>query len=268
MVRSRPRSARTVAADPVEDAADRLYGLPLEDFTRERDANARELRKAGEKEAAARVAKLPKPSQVAGVVNRLAREGRLATLLEAGAALREAQLGGGEPDQLRRAVAAERTAVDELVREAGRGMSRALADRLRETLHAAAGDEELRELMAAGRLVKEPEGGGAWPAADLASALETSTARVRERKSRPSRQDRERQDRERQERAERREREAAERREREEARRREKAERRELERRLRTARAEAESARKALERAQRAYESAQDEVARLEERLA
>ena len=60
-------------ADPVEEAAGRLYGLPLEDFTRERDAAARELRKAKEREAADAVAKLQKPSQGSWAANTLAR---------------------------------------------------------------------------------------------------------------------------------------------------------------------------------------------------
>jgi hypothetical protein len=60
-------------ADPVEEVAGRLYGLPLEEFTRERDAAARELRKAKEREAAAAVAKLPKPTQAAWAANALAR---------------------------------------------------------------------------------------------------------------------------------------------------------------------------------------------------
>ena len=63
-------------ADPVEEVAGRLYGLPLEDFTRERDAAARELRKAKDRDAAAVVAKLPKPSQASWAANTLARERR------------------------------------------------------------------------------------------------------------------------------------------------------------------------------------------------
>ena len=58
------------------DVVGRLYGLPLEEFTRERDAAARELRKAKERDAAAAVAKLPKPSQASWAGNTLARERR------------------------------------------------------------------------------------------------------------------------------------------------------------------------------------------------
>ena len=99
-------------ADPVGTAAERLYGLPLEDFIAERGATAKALRKDGDKESAAAVAKLPKPSQVAWVANQLGRAGA-GDLLAAGDAMREAQLGGGGRDALREATAAHRAAVEE-----------------------------------------------------------------------------------------------------------------------------------------------------------
>src|SRR5919202_7086126 len=106
-----------MAADAAAEAAERLYGLPLEDFTRERDALARELRRAGRRDEAGEVAKLPKPSQVAWAVNRLARDepGLVRALVEAGGRLREAQeraIAGGGAGALRDATAAERRAVD------------------------------------------------------------------------------------------------------------------------------------------------------------
>src|SRR3954447_7930796 len=116
---SRPSIAARVA-DRVDEEAGRLYGLPLEDFTRERDAAARELRKAKERDAAAAVGKLPKPSQASWAANALARERRelVDALLEAGAALREAQeaaVAGKGAAALREAAAAQRAAVDALV---------------------------------------------------------------------------------------------------------------------------------------------------------
>jgi hypothetical protein len=154
------------------DPADRLYGLPLEEFTAQRDATARELRRAGEKEAAGALAKLPKPTPAAWAANQLARErpDLIRELLDAGAVLREAQFGGGG-EELRDATAAERRAVDAAMKAAGelkpagRALSRAMADRLRATLHAAAADEGIREALAAGRLASEAEAGGAWPLA-------------------------------------------------------------------------------------------------------
>ncbi|MEA2311802.1 MAG: hypothetical protein QOE28_1770, partial [Solirubrobacteraceae bacterium] len=101
-------------ADPVEDAAAELYGLPLDGFVAARDARAKALRKDGDRESAAAVAKLQKPSRVAAEVNRLARDGHLDALLKAGAKLRAAQLEGG--GSVREAAAAEREAVAAVIR--------------------------------------------------------------------------------------------------------------------------------------------------------
>ena len=260
-----------MAADPIEEAAERLYGLAFEDFIPERDARARELRKAGEKDAAAQVAKLAKPSQVAWAANQLARGG-VDDLLEAGEALREAQLGGGGREALRAATAAERSAVDALVKAApkpsGRALSRAALDRLRALLGAVARDEDVRSAFVAGRLVEEPGSGGAWPSGEVVVPASTSapaskggTKEGGASKARPKADAAERRKREA------RERDAAERREREAARNREEAERRKLERRLKAARAAAEDAQNRLEAAREAYESATHEVARIEEQL-
>lgn len=150
-----------------------LYTLPLEEFTAARDKLAKELRKR-DKAAAAKLAKLPKPTPAAWTANQVAREqpDLISALLDAGAALRAAQdaaLAGGGADTLRQATQAERRAVDDVMRAAvelkpgGKPLSRAMADRLRTTLHAAAGDPELRTALQAGRLVGEAQAGGAWP---------------------------------------------------------------------------------------------------------
>ena len=128
------------------------------------------------------LAKLPKPTPAAWAANQVAREepDLIATLLDAGAALRAAQdaaLAGGGAENLRTATQAERRAVDDVMRvavelkPAGKPLSRAMADRLRTTLHAAAGDPELRAALSAGRLVGEAQAGGTWP-----FALETTDA--------------------------------------------------------------------------------------------
>jgi len=248
-------------ADPVDEAADELYGLPFDDFIPARNARAKALRKDGEKAAADEVAKLPKPSQVAWVANQLAR-GRADALLEAGEALREAQLGGGGREALREATAAERAAVDDLLKEAKdlRKLSRDAADRLRALLHAVAADEDLRELFEAGRLVAEPEPGGAWPEGAFVAAPRERPAK---KKAKPAKESA----------AERRKRQAAEQKAAERARKqaereREAAERRKLERRLKAARDAADEAKRRLDAAQEAYEAATHEVARIEEQLA
>jgi hypothetical protein len=175
-VPSSPRSR-----DPVEEAAGRLYGLPLEEFVRERDATARELRKAKDREAADAVAKLPKPSQSSWAANTLAREQRklVKALLKAGDKLRVAQEGavaGKGAGALREAAAAEREAVDVLVeaakelKPAGRKPTAQTLERLRTTLHAAATDDEVRAALDAGRLVEDATGGGAWGLMDGAKS--------------------------------------------------------------------------------------------------
>jgi hypothetical protein len=156
------------------DVVDRLYGLALEDFTAQRDLAARELRRAGDRDAAAELAKLPKPTPAAWTANQVARERPelIEGLLDAGAALRSAQeeaLAGGGGGALRDAMAGQRRAIEAVMdaaqsyRPAGRALSRAMADRLRMTLQAAAGDEALSAALAAGRLVDEAQAGGAWP---------------------------------------------------------------------------------------------------------
>ncbi|MDA0166752.1 hypothetical protein OM076_41205 [Solirubrobacter ginsenosidimutans] len=153
---------------------DHLYSLPLEDFIGGRAAAAKEIRKAGDRDTAAVVAKLPKPTPAAWTANQVAREQPelIEAMLEAGAELRAAQeaaVSGGGGQGLRDATLAERRAVDAVMtaamayRPAGRTLSRAMADRLRTTLHAAATDEALRDALAAGRLVDEAQAGGAWP---------------------------------------------------------------------------------------------------------
>ena len=160
-------------ADPVDDLAGRLYGLPLEDFTRERDAAARELRKAKERDAAAVVAKLPKPTQAAWAANVLAREHRdlVDDLFATGDALREAQeaaVAGKGAEALREAAADERAAVDALMAVAkelkpgGRKASKATLEKLRTTLEAVATHDDVRTALEAGRVVEDAEGGGAW----------------------------------------------------------------------------------------------------------
>src|SRR5215813_14144228 len=59
----------------------------------------------------------------------------------------------------------------------GRPLSRAMADRLRTTLLAAAGNEELSEALEDGRLALEAEAGGAWPPPDASDAAAAPRAK-------------------------------------------------------------------------------------------
>ena len=142
---------------------ERLYGADLDEFMKDRTAAAKDLRGRGERGEAAAVAKLPKPSVAAWIVNQLARAeaGPTGKLLEAGAQLRDVQLGAGSASDLRAAADAQEAALRSLMRSAeriaaGRGSATpATLDRVRETLHAAALDAELAEQVRRGVLVRE-----------------------------------------------------------------------------------------------------------------
>ena len=147
---------------------DDLYGLPLDQFVPERTALARELRSAGKREEAAAVAALRKPSVAAWAVNQLVRTQRtdVAELFEAGDALRSAQddvvAGRGDGRSLRAAVERERAAVDGLTGAArglltseGHELSQTIIDRVADTLHAAALDDDARSQVKDGRLERE-----------------------------------------------------------------------------------------------------------------
>jgi hypothetical protein len=147
---------------------DRLYGLPLDRFTQARDTRVKELRGGGEREAADHLKQARKPTAAAWVANQLARNERMnvRALLTAGEHLRAGQaalMGGGEPEELRRAEESERRALTALL-DAGRELSDgdATLRKLESTLRAAAIDPEARELLERGRLTKElsPSGFG------------------------------------------------------------------------------------------------------------
>ena len=77
---------------PVNNAHE-LYGLALERFVPERTALARTLRDEGQREEAAKIARLPKPSIAAWAVNQLVRtqHREVSELFDAGDALQKAQ---------------------------------------------------------------------------------------------------------------------------------------------------------------------------------
>lgn len=142
-----------------------LYGVAPEEFVARRNELARRLRADGRREEAQRVGKLRRPSVAAAVVNRLVRASSrdLGKLLEAGDNLRQAQEdlidGRGDATKLRRAVEAEREAVERLLAGA-RDLpdlqpSPNTLDQVAETLHAAALEDEAREQVVDGCLTHE-----------------------------------------------------------------------------------------------------------------
>lgn len=179
------------------EATAELYGLDPKDFVPARNELAKRLRKAGDRQLAAEVAKLRRPSPAAWAVNQLARRRRdeLEELVRLGEALRAAQDGaltGAQPGDLRQAARARRDAVSQLV-----GLAEALLDQrgggagahareVASTLQAASLDAEAATAVLAGRLSDElqpPSGFGAFdlpdseprPAAKRATERETES---------------------------------------------------------------------------------------------
>jgi hypothetical protein len=149
------------------EVVDELYAAPPDEFVARRDARAKELRKS-DRAAADAVKKLRKPSVSAAAVNRLAREARddVEALLGAGEALRQAQFGGGDRDAIQAAARDEREAVERLMGQVGK-LSPAVLEEVRETLRAAATDDEARAAIARGILTeaRRPTGLGGFAVA-------------------------------------------------------------------------------------------------------
>jgi hypothetical protein len=174
-----------------------LYGLPLERFVPERSALAKALRASGQRDEAARVAKLRKPSVAAWAVNQLVRTqgNSVRELFEAGDELQRAHAdllgGGGNPDGLRKAADRERAAVQELTSTArgllsseGHELSATMLERVGDTLHAAALEPAARAQVADGCLERELQhvGLGAAPSAPTRSTTRAKPPKREERK--------------------------------------------------------------------------------------
>lgn len=154
-----------MATRDVESRIDELYALPLDRFIPERDALAKELRSAGDRDAADMVKSQRKPVVAAWALNRLAREepSGVQELAAVGERLRAAQqraLSGGDTEPLRTATEERRAVVARLAAAARAILERdgtdpgPHADDLTNTLDAAVVVEEAAEALAAGRLTK------------------------------------------------------------------------------------------------------------------
>jgi hypothetical protein len=152
--------------DPAADErVDRLYALSLDEFTAERNALAKELRKDGDRDGADAVKVLKKPSVEAWTVNQLARQhgDEVARLVELG----EEQpnvLASGDRDRLRQAMGDVRGALTSLANHAeqilggaDRKPTSALLERVTRMLQNAAATEEGRAALRLGRFTVEAE---------------------------------------------------------------------------------------------------------------
>lgn len=178
--------------------ADELYGLTLPGFTPARDRRSKDLKPA-DKELAAQVKSLRKPSLAAWVVNALVRHEteQVEQVLAVGTALREAQssLDGEElralTRQRRQLTAAVTTRARALASELGVKVTPAVADQVEATLTAAMIDEGCARAVRSGQLVTSFAATGV-DEVDLARALATpealgfsATAAVAEPETRP-----------------------------------------------------------------------------------
>jgi hypothetical protein len=155
---------------------DRLYALPLEEFVPERDALAKRLR-ADDREAAEKVSKLKKPSVAAWAVNQVRRDRPedVRRLLEVTEELQRVHGGldsAGARERLTDAASMQRDLIASLTRCAGELLEagghpagESTLAKVADTFRAAALDEHLRELVAAGRVVKEQQTAGFGPPA-------------------------------------------------------------------------------------------------------
>lgn len=152
---------------PVKTASE-LYGLPLDQFTVERNGLVKRLKAGGEKEEAGRVAKLRKPSTAAWAVNQLVRTQKqaIAELFKSGDQMIKAQAralsGQGSAEALKAATLKQREATRGLLEAAtgllnsdGHELPANVQERVSETLRAAAIDPDSREQVRTGCLAKE-----------------------------------------------------------------------------------------------------------------
>ncbi len=162
----------------VTEVAGELYALTPAEFTAARDARAREARQAGQRDDAAAIKKLARPTTSAWLVNQLSRQApeQLGRLIAVAEALEEAQrtLAGG---RLRELSGQRRGVINDLLpcaadiaSRAGQPASAVVMGEVRATLEAALADAAARAAVHAGRLTK-PLAYAGLGEVDLAAAL-------------------------------------------------------------------------------------------------
>jgi hypothetical protein len=167
-----------------ESELDRLYQLPLSEFTSTRDELAKRLRAEGEREQADEIKTLRKPTAAVWLVNQLVHERPLDVqrLLKAGESLTKSQA-----PEVRRA---EQRALEQLAKGAREiaeraGIGSSALGKATETLRAASLTAEGRELLKRGRLTEELEP----PGFEALTGLEGLGRQRAPAKTKPSRSD-------------------------------------------------------------------------------
>jgi hypothetical protein len=150
-------------AEPID--IDSLFALPLDEFTSARNALAKRLAAKGEKDQAAEVKALRKPSVTAWAVNRLAHDyaREVGQLLKA----TEDVSGSRDASTLRRTTAARTKVLSDLVEaarsildEAGRTASGGQLEKITQTLQTASTSDEHKDDLVKGRLQADLEPSG------------------------------------------------------------------------------------------------------------
>ncbi len=168
----------------LEAELDRLYALPASELVAERNALSKRLRLAGDRDTAARVKKLARPSVTAWAVNQLAfrAAAELEGLRSAGEKVRAAHLAGPKEQQAaasarRDAIAALRVIAEVALQEVGVAPNRGHRKRISQTLEVLSSQGAEAGAPRAGRLSTdlEPAGFDAL-GGDLAAALAASAA--------------------------------------------------------------------------------------------
>jgi hypothetical protein len=177
----------------LERELDRLYRLPLGEFTAARNDLAKQLRDEGQTDQAEQVKALKKPSVAVWLANQLAHEDEvdIKRLLKAGEALTnsQAQLAGGRSsDDFLEARREEQRALERLAREAHelvaqQGIGASAVERAIQTLRAASLTKEGREQLKRGRLTEELRPPGFEALAGVGAAASRSPQTQRGSKS-------------------------------------------------------------------------------------
>ena len=178
-------------AKTLDDRIDQLYAGPAEDFITQRDALVKELKAEKDKDGAAAVKALRKPTTAAWAVNQLAHTARrdVAKLLDVGETLRDAHdaLADGKGDAgIRTATTKRRKLVADLTDRAVALLGpsgEAQREAISHTLDAAVADPDAGIAVQEGRLTKElsaPSGFGAGLVFPTAPAAPRESASRRE----------------------------------------------------------------------------------------
>ncbi|MFI9753441.1 hypothetical protein [Streptomyces collinus] len=155
-----------------DSVADELYALRPEEFTAARASAMASARTAGDRELAARIGALRKPSLAAWVSNLLVRSspGEVEPLLRLGEGLRQAHqdLDGAQLRELSRRQHALIRALSlqarQLAKEAGHPIGEGVQREVENTLHAVLADPEAARAWAGGRLTKPLDAAVGFPA--------------------------------------------------------------------------------------------------------